>query len=208
MFSFSSTDNTLLNLNVRKKSPPWCADVIADRHTIHIDMKGKTLHTTSIRPPGVVAYVYNLHILRARVKFLVKSIFSQVHFRVPVVPLFLHQNTIIYPGKCGPFGNLGGCIRTRRTPPPPPPPAYGPVVYPICQNLQSLYMTLDVESVTYLIQYVQVTVCLHPFQGHILVELDVSYFRVSSALRLVLSWMFHLCPLGQVHLPVFWFCHM
>ena len=44
---------------------------------------------------------------------------SQVHFRVPVVPLFLHQNTIIYPGKCGPFGNLGGCVRTRCTPPPP-----------------------------------------------------------------------------------------
>ena len=74
----------------------------------------------------MAAYVYNLHILRARVKFLVDIIarrkvrvefrLSQVHFRVPVVPLFLHQNTIIYPGKCGPFGNLGGCVRTRRTP--------------------------------------------------------------------------------------------
>ena len=88
-------------------------------------------------PPGAAAYVYYLHILRARVKFLVDIIarrikkvrvefrLSQVHFRVPVVPLFLHQNTIIYPGKCGPFGNFffggggGGCVRTRRTPPPP-----------------------------------------------------------------------------------------
>ena len=91
------------------------------------------LRTTSIRPPGAAAYVYNLHILRTRVKFLVDIIarrkvrvefrLSQVHFRVPVVPLFLHQNTIIYPGKCEPFGNLGGCVRTRRTP-----PAYGPAV--------------------------------------------------------------------------------
>ena len=81
------------------------------------------------RPPGAAAYVYNLHILCARVKFLVDIIarrkvrvefrLSQVHFRVPVVPLFLHQNTIIYPGKCGPFGNLGGGgVRTHPSHPP------------------------------------------------------------------------------------------
>ena len=98
-----------------------------------IDMKEKlTLVNWWKINPSTASQIRDALVVLMRIKFLVDIIarrkvrvefrLSQVHFRVPVVPLFLHQNTIIYPGKCGPFGNLGG--------------AYAPVAPPLRTGLR------------------------------------------------------------------------